>query len=136
MSNIAITNNDLGSVALELWGAVDGTLVNEDAGPADSVFAAGTILARHATDGKLYPYDPAETSEDIEVPKYVLTYPVTLEASSEGPVTVLSAGRVNQNRLVIHDGTAITAAHLDALMNRPIIPVDVKQLAMIDNPQS
>lgn len=134
MANITITNNDLGSVALEVWGATDGVLRN--AAGSEQTFAAGTILARHATDGKYYPYDPAETSEDIEVPKAVLTYGVTAAATSDTQVTVLTAGKVNQNRLVIHDETPITAAHLDALMNRPIIPVDVDQLSKIDNPQS
>lgn len=134
MPNITITNIDLGSVALEVWGVLAGTLRN--AGGAEDTFVAGTILARHATDGKFYPYDPAETSEDIEVPKYVLTYDVTAAATSDNPVTVMSAGKVNQNRLVIHDGTTVAAVHLDALMNRPIIPVDVEQLAKIDNPQS
>ena len=134
MANITITNNDLGSVALEVWGTLEGVLRN--AAGDEETFAEGTILARHATDGKFYPYDPAETSEDLEVPKYVLTYAVTAAATSDNPVTVLSAGKVNKNRLVIHDGTTITAAHLDALMNRPVIPVDVKQLAKIDNPQA
>lgn len=134
MSNIAITNIDNGSVVLELWGQTDGLLRN--AGGDEDTFVAGTILARHATDGKFYPYDPAETSEDIEIPKYILTYDVTIATVTDKAVTVMSAGKVNQNRLVIHDGTTLTAAHLDALMNRPIIPVDVKQLAKIDNPQS
>jgi hypothetical protein len=135
MANITITNVDTGSVVLDLWGVLDGKVLRNAAG-TEETFAAGTLLALHATDGKLYPYDPAETSEDLEIPKYVLTYAVTLAATTETPVQVLSAGKVNKNRLVIHDGTAITAAHLDALLNRPIIPVDVGQLALIDNPQS
>lgn len=134
MPNITITNNDIGSVVLELWGAQDGIL--ENAAITEQTFVAGTLLALHATDGHLYPYDPAETSEDLEVPKFVLTYDVTIAASSDKPVTVLNAGRVNKNRLVIHDGTTLTAAMLDQLLNRSIIPVDVKQLALIDNPQS
>jgi hypothetical protein len=134
VANITITNNDTGSVVLDLWGTLNGKVLRNAAG-TEQTFAAGTLLALHATDGKLYPYDPAETSEDLEVPKYVLTYPVTLAATSEVAVEVLSAGKVNQSRLVIHDGTPLTAAHIDALLNRPIIPVDVKQLGLIDNPQ-
>jgi hypothetical protein len=134
VANLTITNNDLGSVVLELWGTVDGIL--ENAALTTQVFVAGTLLALHATDGHLYPYDPGETSEDLEVPKYVLTYDVTLAASTDTPVTVMAAGKVNQSRLVIHDGTPITAPILDRLLNRPIIPVDAKQLAKIDNPQS
>jgi hypothetical protein len=134
VANITVTNNDLGSVILEQWGTVDNVL--ENAALTEQTFVAGTLLALHATDGHLYPYDPGETSEDLEVPKYVLTYDVTLAASSDTPVTVMSAGKVNKNRLVIHDGTPITAAILDQLLNRPLIPVDVEQLARIDNPQS
>lgn len=134
MPNITITNNDTGSVVLDLWGAQDGIL--ENAAVSEQTFVAGTLLALHATDGHLYPYDPAETSEDLEVPKFVLTYDVTIAASSDKPVTVMNAGRVNKRRLIIHDGTTLTAAMLDQLLNRSIIPVDVKQLALIDNPQS
>ena len=134
MANLTITNIDLGSVILETWGTTDGIL--ENAAGTQQTFVAGTLLARHATDGHLYPYDPAETSEDLEVPKYVLTYDVTIAATSDKPVTVLSAGKVNSRRLVIHDGTTVTAAHLDALLNRPIVPVDVRQLGQIDNPQA
>lgn len=135
MANITITNVDTGSVVLELWGALDGKVLR-NAADTEQTFAPGTLLALHATDGKLYPFDPDATTEDLEIPKYVLTYPVTLAATSETPVQVLSAGKVNQRRLVIHDGTAITAAHLDALLNRPIVPVNVEQLALPDNPQS
>ena len=134
MPSITTTNNDLGSVALEVWGTLDAVLRN--AAGTQQVFAEGTLLARHATDGKLYPYDPADTTEDLDQPKYVLTYPVTAAATSDNRVTVMSAGKVNQRRLVIHDGTTVAAAHLDALLNRPIVPVDTTQLAKIDNPQS
>lgn len=135
MPNITITNNDIGSVVLDLWGAQDGVLENAEL--TEQTFAAGTLLALHATDGHLYPYDPADaTGEDLEIPKFVLTYEVTIAASDDAPVTVLNAGRVNKNRLLIHDGTTLTAAMVDQLLNRSIIPVDVKQLALIDNPQS
>jgi len=216
MSNITITNNDLGSVVLELEGTFDGTLENVEI--TEQTYAEGTLLSRSAATGNLVPYAPAALEDnivdvtvdvasipantapdtavtvpgslvgdsitvtplgtwpvgleqpagrclvagtvqvrignttvgaidpgsqsfrfslghDVEAPKYVLTYEVALAASSTGAVTVLSAGKVNQNRLVIHDGTTLTAAHLDALLDRPIVPVDVKQLAQIDNPQ-
>lgn len=133
MANITTTNIDLGSVALEVWGELNGTLRN--AGGAHT-FVAGTLLALHATDHKLYAYDPADTTQDLDQPKYVLTYDVAAGAASDNPVTVMSAGKVNQQRLVIDNGTPITIVHLDALLSRPIIPVDTSQLAKIDNPQS
>ena len=216
MSNITITNNDLGSVVLELWGTVEGTLENVEI--TEQTYAEGTILSRSPATGNLVPYAPAAAEDtvvdvtvdvasiaavtavdtavvvpgalvgdsiivtplgtwpaglttpegrclvagtvqvrvsnptagaidpdsqlfrfslghDVEAPKYVLPSEVVLAASSTGAVTVLSAGKVNQARLVIHDGTTLTAAHFDALLDRPIVPVDVKQLAQIDNPQ-
>lgn len=132
MANITITNNDIGSVVLELWGQADNIL--ENAAVTEETFVAGTLLGRHATDGHLYPYDP-EGEDGLDAPKYVLTYDVTIAASSDKPVTVLAAGKVNARRLVVHGG-AVTAADLDALLDRPIIPVDTKQLGQIDNPQA
>jgi hypothetical protein len=134
VANITITNNDLGSVVLELGASADGVLQNAVA--SEVVFAAGTILARHATNGNFYPFDPDAVAEDLEIPKAVLTYAVTIAASGTAAVTALTAGKVNQRRLVIHDGTTITAAHRDLLRDYAIVPVDVKQLATIDNPQA
>jgi hypothetical protein len=216
MSNITITNNDLGSVVLELSGSVEGVLQNVEV--TEQTYAEGTLLSRSPSTGNLVPYAPAAVEDtivdvtvdvasiaavtapdtavtvpgslvgdsiivtplgtwpaglsapigrclvagtvqvrisnptagaidpgsqsfrfslghDVEPPKYILTYEVVIAASSTVAVTVLSAGKVNQNRLVIHAGTTLTAAHFDALLDRPIVPVDVKQLAQIDNPQ-
>lgn len=132
MANPIITNCDIGSVALTVTGTYDGILKNTVA--AAHTFVAGTLLALHSGDGKLYPFDPASVTNNLGQPKYVLTYPVTVLASGETGVQVMSAGRVNQNRLVV-DGGTVNAATLDLLLDRPIIPVDVKQLAKIDNPQ-
>lgn len=217
MSNITITNNDLGSVALEVWAVVQGTLQNVEI--TEQTYAAGTLLSRSASSGNLVPYAPASAADtivdvtvnvaevaaqtavdtavtvpgalvgdsiivtplgtwpagitapqgrclvdgtvqvrianvteggidpeeqslrfslhhDVEPPKFVLTYEKVVGASSSAPVTALSAGKVDQGRLVIHGGTSITAAILDDLLDRPIIPVSATQLAKIDNPQS
>jgi hypothetical protein len=133
-SNITVTNVDSGSVLLEKWGEVDKTLVNSAI--VETTFLAGTLLALHATDGKLYPYDPEAATEDINVPKYVLTYDVTVAASGNTAVMALSAGKVDQNRLRLQGGGPVTAAILDQLLDRPIIPVAVTQTCVIDNPQS
>lgn len=134
MANITITNNDNGSVVIDGRGFADGTLVNADAvDPA--TFVAGTILARLAAGGSFQPFDPAGAG-GLEIPKAVLTYDVTLAALGSIGARVLVAGDVDQNRLVIHDGTTITAAHLDALRDYGIVPLDVKQLAVYDNPDN
>ena len=218
MANITITNNDLGSAALEVWGVVDGSLQNVEV--TDQTYLEGTLLSRNPANGNLVPFvsaaedtivdvtvdfadvptleaidqavvvpgslvgdavtveplgtwpvgltlpqgrvlvagtvqvrvanvtagniNPGSQSfrfslqhADIQPPEYVLTHQKVVAASSSSAVTVLSAGKVNQNRLKVHGAppTAATAAHLHALLNRPIIPVDIKQLAKIDNPQ-
>lgn len=66
-------------------------------------------------------------------PEYVLPYEVTVADASTARVRVLSAGKVDQDRLVIHNATPVAALHLHALMNRPIIPIATKQLAAEDN---
>lgn len=134
MANITITNNDLGSVVLELVSADDATLRNAAAGVES--FPEGTILARHSSDGKLYPFDPAG-SNGLNVAKAVLTYDVNdVAATTDVAIRAMTAGKVNATRLSIHDGTTITSAHLDQLRDYGIVPVSVKQLAKIDNPQA
>lgn len=132
MPNITITNVDTGSVALELFGAADGILNNAGADPV--TYAAGTILARSTADGEFYPYDPAGL-DGLDVASAILTYAVEVAGTGSTPVRVLTAGKVIANRLAIHDGTEITSAHLDALRNFSIIPIDVTDLGATDNPQ-
>jgi hypothetical protein len=218
--NITITNNDLGKVALEVWGSLDATLQNVVA--SEQSYLEGTLLGRDPATGNLLPYAPATVPDsvvdvtvdvasiptleatdtavvvpgalvgdiiDIEPlgtwpvgitlpqgrclvagtvqvrianvtagavdpasqllrfslthaanalsPKYVLTYPVTIGASTTARVTVMSAGKVNSRRLKVHGAppTAATAADIDALLDRPIIPLDLEQLAKVENPQ-
>ena len=129
---ITITNIDVGSVVLEHGESGDGLLRN--AGGAPVTFLAGTILARHSTSLKYEPYDPAG-DDALDAPKAVLTYDVgPVAATSDVAVRVLIAGKVNQNRLKIADGTPITAAHRDALKASAIVPVEVAQLGKLDNP--
>jgi hypothetical protein len=132
VANITITNIDTGSVVLEKVGEAEGLLKNAVA--SEVTFLAGTILARDISDGMFYPYADAGL-DGLDAAKFVLPYEVTLAASATGTVTVLTAGKVNQSRLVIHDETPITAAHLDMLRDFGITPVVVEQLSQYDNPQ-
>jgi len=111
--------------------------------PQGRVLVAGTVQVRVAnvTAGNINPGSQSfrfSLQHDLGAPEYVLTYPVTVAASSDGAVTVLSAGKVNQRLLKVHGAppTAATADQIHALLNRPIIPVDGTQLAKIDNPQA
>lgn len=134
MPNLTIENIDLGGVILEGHADTDGTLRNAAGAPA--TFAAGTILARHDTDLKYYPYDPAG-DDGLDAAKAVLTYEIAaVPATSDVAVRVLTRGVVNKARLRIHDGTTITEAHLDELRDYGIDPQNVKQLGRYDNPQS
>lgn len=129
MSNSTTTAIDTGSVVLEQGSCHDGVLRNADADDP-ATFAAGTILARHSSELKFYPYAPGG-SNGLNVPVAVLTYDVeAVPAASDVGVRVLTAGKVNQDRLKIHGGTAITAAHLDLLRSFAIIPIDVAQLGV------
>jgi hypothetical protein len=132
---MTITNCDLGSVVLELEGAEDGILENGEA--EEVTFLAGTLLAQTADDGHFVPFAVAGVAE-LGVPKFVLTYDVTIAASLTAGVRALSAGKVNANRLIVHGETPgpLTPAILSALRDFSIIPVDVTQLGAIDNPQS
>lgn len=108
--------------------------------PTGRVLVAGTVQMRtpNVTAGAINPASQLfrfSLEHDVEPPKCVLTYAVTVAASSSAAVRVLTSGQVNQNRLSIHNETVITAAHLDALRDYGIVPVDVNQLGKIDNPQ-
>lgn len=102
---------------------VDGTVqirvVNVTGAPIDPASQTFRISLRHFA--------------NVQRPAYVLTYPVDVTTvAGTAPVTVMSAGKVNQNRLKVHGSppTAPTANDLHLLLDRPIIPVDIQQLAV------
>ena len=98
-------------------GTVQVRVVNPTGAPIDPVSQTFRFYLRHFANAL--------------APKYVLTYPLTVLASASAAVTVMSAGKVNQRRLFVHGAppTVATANDLDVLLNRPIIPVDINQLA-------
>jgi hypothetical protein len=97
-------------------------------------FAAGdTATLTVAADGKLVPYNPATGAGGEQYPVAVLTYEVTKASSGDAPIRALVAGEVNKTRLVIDAGTTITNAHLDALRDIGIVPINVQQLGSLDN---
>jgi hypothetical protein len=133
VSNIDIVNIDTGSVVLQGDGFADGVLHN--AALTTQTYAAGTILARTTADGKFGAFDPAGAG-GLEIPKAVLTYELAdVPTVTDAAVRVLTAGIVNSQRLIIHAGGTVTPGMLDALRDYSIVPVYVKQLAMVDNPQ-
>lgn len=150
----SIANATGPDTAVTVPGSLVGDLINVEplgtwpaglSAPQGRCLVAGTVQVRivNVTGA---PIDPASQTLRFSMrhnanalpPKYVLTYDVAVPASSTAPVTVLSAGKVDQRRLKIWGAppTTATADHLDALLDRPIVPIDINQLALIDNPQS
>jgi hypothetical protein len=130
MSNITITNVDHGSVGMGGNEFVDDTL----ALAADGEVAEGTILARSsavATEDKLVPYDPVG-ADGADTPVAVMPHAVD-GVTGDNFVRPIVSGTVKEQRLVIHDGTAISVTDLDALRQTSIVPVSVEQLAELDN---
>jgi hypothetical protein len=134
VANITITNCDLGSVVLELGAAEDGTLVN--AALTTETLVAGTILGRLAADGTWGPFAAAGAG-GLEIPKAVLTYDLDpLATLGSVAVQVMTAGKVNADRLIVHGGGTVTAAVLDGLRSYSIVAIATDQLSEIDNPQA
>jgi hypothetical protein len=108
--------------------------------PTGRVLVDGTVQMRtpNVTAGAINPGSQSfrfSLAHDIGEPRFVLTYPLTVAASTSAAVRVLTTGQVNQSRLKIHNETPVTWAHRDALRDHGIVPVDVNQLAKVDNPQ-
>jgi hypothetical protein len=143
----SITNATGPDTAVTVPGSLVGDLITIEplgtwpvglSAPQGRCLVAGTVQVRivNVTGA---PIDPASQTLRFGMahmanqlpPAYVLTFPFTVLASSSSPITVMSAGKVNQKRLFVHGAppTAATAADLHALLSRPIIPVDINQLA-------
>jgi hypothetical protein len=131
MSDPVITNLDTGSVMIQTWGKRQGVFRNPVAAP--TTYVAGTVLALDTVDGKMYPFlTGGATGRNI--PKYILTSTIATLASSDNQIEAVTAGIFDQGRIVQHPAIALTAAELDLMLNRPLIPVLTKQLAKTDNP--
>lgn len=131
MSNITITNCDIGQIEVQDGKFLDETLVFG----AGGTVKAGTLLGRVEASSKLAPFAPG-ASDGSEEPLAVLTYDVTAAGAGDVPVRVLGAGVVNAQRLIIAadgDGSNITPAILDKLRSYGIIALPVDQLAAFDN---
>lgn len=129
MSNITITENDNGSVALHVTAQEDGVVT------ASTDLLEGTLMARHATSGVFLPY-ATSGADGVDEVKGVLTYFIDVPGGGNHPVTVMTGGKVNKNRLVIHadgDDSNITPAILDELRDYGIEVDDVSQLGGFDN---
>lgn len=132
MSNITITNNDLGSVIIH------GETFDDDvftAGAAKT-YPAGTILARDSSTLKLVPFVKGGVTNENGVPKAVLGYDVVAEGAGDIPVRPMLEGKVDATRLIIDadgDASNVDAAVLDGLRAYSITAINVDELSLLDN---
>lgn len=132
MSNIRVENVDIGSVVLE--GAVFRDELLTFAG-ADTM-VEGTILARDSVSLKLVPFVKGGVTNQNGIAKALLTYDVTATGAGDVPIRAAVEGQFRKERLIIDaDGTGanVDNAVLDGLRDYGLTPVDVKQLAILDN---
>ena len=134
MADPVITNIDVGEIAIAGAELVRRQDILALAG-ADTL-AAGTILARDSVSLKLVIFVKGGVANENGIPKAVLPYPVTATAAGDVAVSVIAAGTVNRNRLVIDadgDASNVDDAVLDQLRDFGITARNVTQLAQLDN---
>jgi len=87
-----------------------------------------------ATDGDMVLF-ATDGVGGAQIPQAVLTHQVTATAGANA-IRPMVSGSVKRERLVIHadeDGDNITDEIMDQLRDYSIIPIDVEQLAQLDN---
>lgn len=102
---------------------------------ADTI-AAGTILARDSSTGKLVLYVIGGSTNENGIPKCVLLHQVVSTGAGDKPCAVLEKGIVNQDRLIVDadgDASNITSAIRDQLRDYGIASQPVQQLGELDN---
>lgn len=132
MPNITVTNVDIGNVVLE--GAVFRDELLTFAGAA--TVKAGTILARDSVSLKLVPFVKGGATNQNGIAKALATYDVVATGAGDVPIRAAVEGQFRKERLIINaDGTGanVDNAVLDGLRDYGLTPVDVKQLAILDN---
>jgi hypothetical protein len=132
MSNITITNNDIGNVILKDGKFDDGLLTFAGAGTV----IEGTILAIDSVSLKFIPFVKGGTTNEDGIPKAVLTYDVTATGAGDETIRAMVGGEVRQDKLVIDadgDNSNVDAAVLSQLRDYSIIPIKNVQLNILDN---
>lgn len=136
MSNITISNVDLGSIVLT---ASPMEFQNDTVTvAANTTLLEGTILARDSSTGNLVPFVKGGSTNENGIPKTVLTYEVANETGApvNSPVRVPLKASVRKQRLVIQadgDASNVDAPVVDQLRDYGITPVDTLDLSVLDN---
>ena len=132
MSNITITNNDLGSPILEEADFRDEILTVASA----ATIKAGTILARDSSTGKMVPFVKGGSTNGNGVPKSIITYEVTTSSAMDVAIRCAVEGDYRLERLVIDadgDASNIDGVVVDELRAYGLTPIDVTELNIYDN---
>lgn len=132
MSNITITNNDLGNVILKDAQFRDGAITFAGAG----TLLEGTILAVDSVSLKFVPFVKGGVTNENGIPKAILTYEVTAAGAGDVQSRVGVAGSYRKERLVIDadgDATNVDQAVIDQLRDYGLVPIDVQELNILDN---
>ncbi len=132
MSNIQITNIDLGSVIFKNAQFRDGAITFTGAG----TLAAGTILAVDSVSSKFVPFEKTGTTNENGIPKAILTYDVTASGAGDVQARVGISGTYRKERLIIDadgDASNVDQAVIDQLRSYTLICTDVQELNILDN---
>jgi len=134
MTNLTITNLDLGNVILQEVDSRDESLHFF----VDKTIFAGTILARENVNNHLVPFIKGGTTNGDDIPLAVLSYDVIGVGgiNFEIPIRALIAGKVRKERLIIDvdgDASNVDDVVIDQLRDFSIIAIDVQELNILDN---
>ena len=132
MSNLTITNVDLGSVIFK-----DAVLRDNNLTLAGAVTVKeGTILARDSSTLKLVLFVKGGSTNGNGIPKAILTYQVISTGAGDVPIRAMVSGEVRKGRLVIAadgDASNVDAVVLDQLRDYSLTSTDVQELNILDN---
>jgi len=132
MSNLTITNIDLGNVILKSAEFEDGLLTFAGAGTV----LAGTILARDSVSLKFIPFVKGGSTNENGIPKAVVTYDIVATGAGDIAIRAMIKGNVKKSLLIIDadgDDSNIDLAVRDQLRNYNINVFVVLELTQYDN---
>lgn len=132
MANLTVTNNDIGSVILKNAQFQDDEVTFTGA----DTLAPGTILARDSVSGKLVIFVKGGVTNENGIPKVVLTHELIAAGAGDLPARVGISGEYRKERLIIDadgDDSNIDDAVKDQLRDFSLVPVNVKELNILDN---
>lgn len=132
MSNITVTNNDIGSVILKDAQFRDGLITFAGAG----TLLEGTILAVDSVSSNFVPFVKGGVTNENGIPKAILTYEVVATGAGDIPSRLGVAGSYRKERLVIDadgDDSNVDQAVIDELRDYGLVPIDVQELNILDN---